>query len=201
MARRIRPDTSGVESLYDDVFRGGDKQNYNLYYALAWLERVSAKPIPKRCSTKTRQELTRTLQRAFHLQRQAVVDEVIARMRDADKQQKTSDWRTYEKYGTDALGNLYNGYRMVVGPQYLTFQEYIEAAVTAAYESYWKSKNRVVAMSVTGSTKTKLMLLTDYATRLGFDIDVSKNADGAPVFTVANVDLNKAPRKKTGKKP
>jgi len=200
MARRIRPDTSGVDELYGTVLDGDDTENYNIDFALAWLERVSAIPIPKRCSAKTRRELARTLQRAFHLQRQAVIDEVIERMREIDELRKTSDWHTYEKYGTDALGNLYNGYRMVVGPQYLTFEQYIEAAVTAAYKSYWKSKNRVVAMSVTGSTKTKLMLLTDYATRLGFDIDVSKNADGAPVFTVANVDLNKAPRKKTGKK-
>jgi hypothetical protein len=129
-----------------------------------------------------------------------VIDEVIERMREVDELRKTSDSRTYENYGTDALGHLYNGYRIVVGPQYLTFEQYIEAAVTAAYESYWKGKNRVVTMSVTGSTKTKLMLLIEYATRLGFDIHTRKNADGAPVFTVANVDLNKAPRKKTGKK-
>lgn len=77
MARRIRPDTSDVKDLYGDVFRDGDRENYSLDYALAWLERVDATPIPKGCSAKTRREIVRALYRAFHLQRRAVVDEII----------------------------------------------------------------------------------------------------------------------------
>jgi hypothetical protein len=200
MARRIRPNTDGVEDLYTDVFRDGDRENYSLDYALAWLERVDSTPIPKRCSAKTRREIERTLYRAFHLQRRAVVDEIIERMRKADELQATRDG-SYQYCGTRGLAGVYELYRRVMGPQNLTFRDYIEAAVVASLESYWNDKDRVAVVSVVGNTKMRLKLLIDYIGRLGFDVDIARNSNGAPVLTLDNVNLNKAPRSKQGKSP
>jgi len=202
--RRKHLDFYGITSL-KDVFNNSDRTGFAetrdsgdeaiaLARARGWLDTYNDN-IPKRCTEKTKIDITRALHKAYRLVEQAKKERLINVMLAADN---SKDY--FYDCGTEALSSLFEGFRRKVGGQDVEFRRYVEAATQASLKKVWNENDEVALVSLTGNTKSRITYLLDYAHRLGFVCDAGTDSDGNTAIVLLDVKLKSRLNRKVTRK-
>jgi len=185
------------------TFVEGDK--FALYKALAYIDYCAAKE-PKHCSAATRKKLNAARLKARRLCEEAILDDLLSKMRFADTYirtdiEKLPDTATLEEKlrnnelayeyrdtcGTEVFYRMFLRFIRVLGRQHIDFRSYVEAATRASLKKVWKEDTGDVLMATRGSKEQKIGNLITYAQRLGFVVDAANDTDGSLAIVLVDV--------------
>jgi hypothetical protein len=208
--RAIYANFEGKITKLDEVFGEGkqtfdDGDKFALYKALAFIDYCSAKE-PKHCSAATRKKLEAARLKAQRLCEEAMLEDLLAKMRFADTYirtdiEKLPDTATLEEKsrniklayeyrdtcGTEVFYRMFRRFIRVLGGQHIDFRSYVQAATRASLKKVWNEDTGDVLMATKGSEEQKIGNLITYAQRLGFVVDAANDTDGSLAIVLVDV--------------
>ena len=208
--RAIYANFEGKITKLDEVFGEGkqtfdDGDKFALYKALAFIDYCSAKE-PKHCSAATRKKLEAARLKAQRLCEEAMLEDLLERMRFADTyipphikrlpdtatlEEKSRNIKLANEYrdtcGTEVFWRMYRRFVDRLGGQHIDFRSYVQAATRASLKKVWSEDTGDVLMATKGSDEQKIGNLITYAQRLGFVVDAANDTDGSLAIVLVDV--------------